>query len=751
MSDDVRAAAAIPEGSALVLLPKASDAPFLNLERPLFVRRALKVVLFCDHETTIELAERAPDFFDWISQHQECPPGPAAHAVHGLRAADAADEPILWTGTDVARLASAFEAAFPLQTLRWITPTLPYEELVRDILSAGNTWIACRPRAASHLRRFRWATAEAGRRSRVIVVTDVLPCPGYWPVHDRLTPFAEARDVLLHAGASRAGLLAALTGLEPEAVELARDHLRRKEDQDSLITLLQYATDPGAALARLACKIVGTPVDELVERRAAPPILRALAREHDVRSLRAKRLEAIARMLSNGEPVTTTDLGVLAAAHRPLEQLRATLPKDPDALGLVVEYLLRRKQTPATRADLAAQATRLGELEAADHWMQRARRRPLRALKDAAIAHSSSLLFALPAGVFYLRNRALRDAINGVTPGAKRATLASLADAFLAWLDPLLVRLEHLRGSWPDAVWRGNFVEAERLFADYHAVVNERDSFDRPLVQNVRRAYAAILAELQKDEVALSVLDPALALESRLSGVETPFFSALVVILAGALARTGRASAAEALLYKLLGPDASLPGDGVPPRRPDVGAFGMSPDTEEALALFLAQPSTPRFSQEGRAKPLRLLAEALLVQGRYEEAEAIAARALALPETRPPPNYRERWLALATLGRILLVEGRHREAHEALREAASRASADEDAYHLDCARILTDLARVERRMGEHEDAANNARRALDLYTRSQAHAERSAVEEELNRIAEGRQGPPNQRIADQQP
>ena len=69
------------------------------------------------------LVERAPDFFDWVSGHYECPPaGPVAHAVAGLRAAYEAGAPgVVWRGTgdqdDKGRLLAAFAAAFPRETL----------------------------------------------------------------------------------------------------------------------------------------------------------------------------------------------------------------------------------------------------------------------------------------------------------------------------------------------------------------------------------------------------------------------------------------------------------------------------------------------------------------------------------------------------------------------------------------------------------------------------------------------------------
>lgn len=75
VSTDVRAVYEVPEGAVMVLSPRAEDADWLNQQRPVFARRKLKVILWCDAETSVTLAQQAVDFFDWISHRHECPPG----------------------------------------------------------------------------------------------------------------------------------------------------------------------------------------------------------------------------------------------------------------------------------------------------------------------------------------------------------------------------------------------------------------------------------------------------------------------------------------------------------------------------------------------------------------------------------------------------------------------------------------------------------------------------------------------------
>ena len=61
---DLPAVEEVPEGSAMVLIVRPEHAGPLNMGRPIFARRRLKVVLWCDHETTLALMDHAPDFFD---------------------------------------------------------------------------------------------------------------------------------------------------------------------------------------------------------------------------------------------------------------------------------------------------------------------------------------------------------------------------------------------------------------------------------------------------------------------------------------------------------------------------------------------------------------------------------------------------------------------------------------------------------------------------------------------------------------
>ncbi|WP_437894316.1 hypothetical protein [Sorangium sp. So ce124] len=818
---DVRTVATAPEGSLLVLLPTSDDAAWLNLERPMFARRGLKVVLFCDRETSTALKHGAPDFFDWISQHQDCPPGPVAHAVLGLRAALAAEAPVVWAGSggpeDVERAWSAFSAAFPGQTLRWLSPTQDYAAFVTDVQSAAaDAWVACRPRAAAHLRRFRWALAEAGRRSHALVVTDSLPCPGYWPVHDRMMPFLDARRLLEEAGSAHAGAVAALTGLEPEAVELARALLRHGVGEDHLVELLVGAEDPGATLAAEAClkdwfRIGKVSWAEAAERMTSLPLLRLRGNDGEVQRLRAARLQSIASRISKRVTVSHMDLGDFAASCPAPASMSNAVFRNPEAIEFAIECVLRRGAGPWL-AELAALALVVGDPGAAAAWGQRAlslernRHLPLRlwdvarhlsALGDPRGAdleiklqryeemlrlmtpgerlrragkrlldtpiqffRDSEFWRLIPGTAWYLAIFFfLQSAIGDFLETLRRGGWFLLLVPLMMWLDkfkffawagerwrawrrtsPSEETARWMRGHldyWRPSLERGDYAEAERRLRGLLNDARAKLGPEHPLYRAIHHGHALALVGLGEGERALRALGEAVALEGRLVGVDQESFAVLIPTLAEALARTGRAAQAEMLLRKLLGPDGRLPGEGeLRPPPAQGGAAGLNAEAEEALSQFLAQPGTPSLSPTERVRALRLLAGALVVEGRYQEAAWLLERAREKLSTLPP-EHPEQWRTLASFGRVLTLDGRGDEAEEALRCADERAESSlGKAGYLDRARILADLARLEHRLGRR-CAASTARRALAFYGEvSGFDAERASTLQELAPIVE---------------
>lgn len=246
----MRAILTVPEGATLVLVPRPEDADWLNIQRPAVARRNLKVVLWCDAETRVALAQQARDFFDWISHHHEAPAAPAPYAVCGIRAALRARAPgIVWAGGD---LEACFKAALPGRALIHVRSARPYAELVEAARPSGRAWIAWHDvDGPFRLQQVQRATAEAGRRTRTVLVEPFGSLPGWWDVHAYVMAVSAARAMLERAGARAPGRLVALVGCEPEGVALIAELLERETAEAEIERTLAQAEDPGAAVAQL--------------------------------------------------------------------------------------------------------------------------------------------------------------------------------------------------------------------------------------------------------------------------------------------------------------------------------------------------------------------------------------------------------------------------------------------------------------------------------------------------------------------
>ncbi|KFA90814.1 hypothetical protein Q664_26230, partial [Archangium violaceum Cb vi76] len=355
-------------GSMLVLIGRTEDADWLNINRPLFASRELRVVLWCTREVSEALLKRAVDFLDWISLRLECPAGPAPYAVAGLRCALAARVPgIVWTGGD---LEASFAAARPRRTLRRISAARPYEELVAEAKAAGGReWLAWTDVDGDfRLRRVRWALAEARRRTRAILVEPAVRSPGWWEVHARVAEPAESCERLRSAGAKQPGRLAALVDLEPEAIQLLGGLLEQGVGEHLLEGELLKSADPGAAVGRLASEQGLVTEKELVRGRAPPPAMRAFGVVRDrMRRLYEADLNAIEQRLHSEAQVDAEDAAFWSASTRSTQFVSS------GSRGELVEVLLRRTPWTTGHWEQAANiALMAGDAEVAHHWARRA-------------------------------------------------------------------------------------------------------------------------------------------------------------------------------------------------------------------------------------------------------------------------------------------------------------------------------------------------------------------------------------------
>ncbi|WP_437901417.1 tetratricopeptide repeat protein [Sorangium sp. So ce124] len=782
---DVRDAETVPEGSVMVVVPKPEDAEWLNLRRPLFARRALKVVLFCDRETTIALAQRAVDFFDWVSQHHECPSAPVPHAVSGLRGAAEAKAPgVLWMRAgdlaDTGRMWAAFSAAFPGDTLRWVSAEHPqrYEKLIDDIRAAGSAWIACHVDGSTELRRLRWALAEAGRRSPVIALAPPLACPGWWAIHDRLTPLADARRSLEGAQATRPGCVAALSNLEPEAVELARALSAHGLTHPDFVALLKEAPDPGAALAARALQAGLIDRDRVAQGDAPAPALRALSQAPDVRKRRSDQIASVREALAKREDVSDEAVGLWAATVIAPPRVKIGPGRlDAATLGYVMESQLRRRLSAAGWAELAGPALDLGETGAAGLWAQRSIDRAV--FPDGALVDVGARLAAMNdwRGI-YINGRLASASRPQLTAPAALCGLLSIFPIYMALstgLEPwdrlkafavgaggLSMSLYHLvrRRLLARALAERSMDALTAMTRSVEAAIElgaqGQPALAVPALKEARDAvrgklgerhplYRRLLAYLAMNAAAagakgeaLYFLEEALSLQDRTIGFDDPWFAELIAVLADVLTHQGSPVESEVLLHKLLGPEGASPMEERVTALPQAMLAGLSDrKSRELVEIFLARPDSRReLAPEVKSRALRHLAEALSAQGRYEEAEHAAEIALERASHGLPTQNPERWRALVALGQVLSLQRRDDDAEQAIEQAAHLVRAAVGERHIDVARTLRELARIKAR--RHDPAAASvAQEALAAYAAIPCgDDERDAAHKELIRISE---------------
>ena len=214
---DAPALASAPEGSVVVLRLRAEDRTWLNLARPVVAQRALRLILWSDAAATAALVHGAIDFFDWISHRVECPAGPPDRAARALRRVLGMRAPaVAWWGTGFE---GAFQMACPGRRLVPISGALPYSDLVGALRPEPRTWVAVTDvDGEDRLQRMRWASAEARRWGRTVLVNPLerAEVPG---VDARTMELDEAAARLRAAGAERPARLAALVNLSERSVE----------------------------------------------------------------------------------------------------------------------------------------------------------------------------------------------------------------------------------------------------------------------------------------------------------------------------------------------------------------------------------------------------------------------------------------------------------------------------------------------------------------------------------------------------
>ncbi|MCA9687043.1 MAG: hypothetical protein KC457_33055, partial [Myxococcales bacterium] len=210
------------EGQLILLALREADLDWLNFNRPLFVQRRLRAVLWVEDELADRLKFLAPDLHDWISHFVKCPPGVPEHARAGLSMGLRWWPGLAWRGGDFAAtwVASQEGASPPVRSAK-----IDYGDLVALLEDSSDVpvraWTDVDTLHA--LTRLRWALAESGYSGRNVLLDPGISTPGWFPVDGHCTTLVEAARRLREAGVPDPVRACAWVNLEPEAIEtLAR-------------------------------------------------------------------------------------------------------------------------------------------------------------------------------------------------------------------------------------------------------------------------------------------------------------------------------------------------------------------------------------------------------------------------------------------------------------------------------------------------------------------------------------------------
>ncbi|MFY0527711.1 tetratricopeptide repeat protein [Archangium gephyra] len=730
----------VPHGSTLVLVPRAEDADWLNINRPVFAQRELRVVLFCDTETTVALARRAVDFFDWISHRVECPSGTPRFAIAGIRCALAARAPgIVWQGGD---LEATFAAARPRGKLHKVSAARPYAEMLAEVTEHRRAWIAWTD-IDSHfrLRRVRWALAETGHRTRTFLVEPAVSSPGWWPVHARPQDVREARALLEKAGASSPGCVAALNELEPEALTYLQSLLEHGLDAPTLEAGLMAVNspegEPDPSLQGLGRQFARS----ILRGEAPPPIMRAFKPEH-LRQLCRTELAAITERLQEDEQVEFKDLSSWTAwTTKPGPDL------SPWSLELAIEMLLRdHTSTPVRWTALALWAIRAGALDAADVWAQRAEAEgtPNAHLVLASVKYAQGRLDEAES----LIHAHLPDKETSLAAEHPLYHSASLIQAGVLLkrgkpkeAEALLRQARSITSRTPEGhnpfhgamVYKlaqtlsaqGKHSEAETLLRQALSSAEIEQGAVPSLHGGSLHELARALAAQRKYSEAETVLRQALSVMERTMGATHPLYVNSLHDLATHLLHQGRHAEAEALFQQALPLIARTLGTEHPAYEASLSGLSTSLQNlgryEEAearrrQALAIAE-RTVGTEHPTYASSLHELASLLQTQGRYAEAEALFRQALSIKERVLGSGHPNLCPTLANLGLVLAQQNRHAEGEPLFSRALELSREAYGSSHPGTATILTMLAKSQDDSGNRK-APETARKALEALAQA---------------------------------
>lgn len=730
---DARRLLRAPKGATVVLEVDAEQADWLNMERPVIAHRELKLLLYCDSNTSVMLSRKAVDLFHWISHRVECPPGPWMPAVYTIRRSLCAKaRGINWHGDN---LGAAFRAALPDRSLTYMSATLSYADLVEAAKPSGRGWIAVTDVDDSfRARRVGWALAEAGRVSRCLVVNPKRPATELWSAHSNQMQLRDAIAKLEAAGATHPGRLASILELEPEALVIAVGLLGSGSSEKTLETTAISSPDSGAAIACLALEKGALPSDA-----RSPPMLRA-SRTRTKRTpgedstaaltilswFRRTRsdpsawielvqqaqsaddpvvLERWARRWLEAEPDQPQALVALGTAFHGQGKLSEAL----DVLRKPVEQYERSLETSSAEYARAAAAlgealSEKGDFAEAARLLQRALQAFEKTLGDAhpdtleGMGHLANLLVwqnKIPEADRLL-SRASHTINSSKVPGAQIPVVLRIAQG------SALLR-------------EGRYSEAENQLRSILSTLETADEFRNLSALTVFNLLSQTLIEQSRYSEAETILRRGIAVAKKVGMTERTIFTC---ILGRALLGQGKYDKAIDCFRAVIEKEKAF---GKTPTYAtalhEMGRAFMAKGNYAEAERCLKEASEIQRKLVGEDHPtyptsLHELSLIALKSERYEEAESLLRRVLAAEERISGRRHATLGITLHNLSEAISHQGRHQEAERISRRAL--AITKDAGNHALEAEILASLAHIQSQMGR-PDAVDTAHRAVAAF------------------------------------
>ncbi len=638
---DARELVKLPPNSLALLLLREEDISWLNVNRPIFATKSLRVIVWASDAVLAKLLGGAPDFSDWISHVVDVPPRVADFAVASFRRAADNHPWVFFSGTD---LETCFSRALPNRRLVRCDSGGGYEALVDQIERNRRSWLAFEIQGSFELIGLRWALAQARRRSRVVLQDPgvFLGSHGWWEVTSRPSSIRDLASAYRERGVPDATRVAIALDLE-WCGELIEGWNERGLGALPPVGELLKQPDPGRWLAAKVPLSEGD-IRSVADGRYSGPRRRAHCDNGLVRAHTHRLRRRVGRQLKHGEPI-----GELAFRLWSVGRRRPRLSEGWQRMAREESYLVEPTVEVAARLDdarlwgeLASVANYWGLPSVSASWSARAER--LQAQPELRISGAMRRLDLL---------------LEIGAPERARLLLAEIGqDQDIRLLNPEFL-LARARVSLAD----GDDTAAERYREALHAFVS-RDGA-APMVV-VSEAAHSLLEGGEDVEAATMVIEHFRRFDGHLVPAA---LGELVTLMAQRLVESGTLQVAEELLQdarRFAWPVQISVG-----MQQALGSIYLVRGNLERAALVLRvglELTADKPESAARAQLQASLATVRISEGRYDEAEELLKSATLAWETLQGPRKSTDQLQIELLralveqarGRYAAAAGRYR-------------------------------------------------------------------------------------------